>query len=176
MSPESEFLKQTRDYFTYYRMLGEKAILRLTDQQIFEQPSSESNSIAVIVKHLSGNMKARWTDVFTSDGEKVTRNRDEEFSIHNESANDIRELWNEGWNTLFAALDSFSEEDMQKVITIRQEPHTIIRALIRQLTHYSYHVGQIVYTAKLLSNDTWMSLSIPKGQSSQFITSAPKFL
>lgn len=174
MNLEAEFLKQSRSYFIYYRTLGDKAMAKLTDEQLFECPSSESNSIAIIVKHLSGNMRARWTDVFTADGEKENRNRDEEFLISNETATDIRTMWNVGWNTFFIALNSFGENDLEKTITIRNEPLSVMKALIRQMAHYSYHVGQMVYISKMIQNDSWVSLSIPKGESSKYINTAPK--
>lgn len=174
MNLEAEFLKQSRAFFMYYRTLGDKAIATLTDEQLFICPSTESNSVAIIIKHLSGNMKARWTDVFTTDGEKTNRNRDEEFTVENNTAKEIRTLWNVGWNTLFTALNSFGENDLEKTITIRQEQLSVMKALIRQMTHYSYHVGQIVYIAKMINNESWVSLSIPKGESSKYIDTPPK--
>lgn len=173
MNLSQEFLQQSRDYCSYYRYLGEKALAQITDEQLFSLPATESNSIAIIVKHLAGNMKARWTDVFMSDGEKAHRNRDEEFITDDDTPETIRALWHEGWNIFFTALDSFQEEDLARIITIRQEPHTIMRAIMRQMTHYSYHVGQIVYLAKLHANESWISLSIPRGGSAQFVEKAP---
>lgn len=153
--------------FEYYKMLGEKTFAQLTDEKLFWQFNNESNSIAVIVKHLWGNMLSRWTDFLTTDGEKPSRKRDAEFENDIASKNELLKKWNEGWDCLLAALNGIKPEDMGKIVYIRNQGHTVMEAIYRQLAHYSYHVGQIVYIGKMCSGD-WNSLSIPKGGSETF--------
>jgi hypothetical protein len=162
------FLDTTRKLFRYYKSLGDKAMAQLTLSELRYQPSDESNNIATIVKHLHGNMRSRWTDFLTSDGEKPWRNRDQEFedTLMCEAA--IKEAWEAGWECLFSAIDPLTVEDMDTVVYIRNEGHTILEAMQRQLGHYSYHVGQIVYLARLAKQGQWESLSIPKGGSKAF--------
>jgi len=156
--------------FKYYKMLGEKSMSQISEEQLFLSLNEESNSIAIIVKHLWGNMMSRWTDFLNSDGEKEWRMRDQEFEndINNSAELDIR--WNEAWDCLFSALTSLKEEDFGKTIYIRNQGHSISEAIYRQLAHYPYHIGQIVFLAKMYSNKNWESLSIPRGQSDQFNT------
>jgi len=156
--------------FKYYKMLGEKSMSQISEEQLFLSLNEESNSIAIIVKHLWGNMMSRWTDFLNSDGEKEWRMRDQEFEndINNRAELDIR--WNEAWDCLFSALTSLKEEDFGKTIYIRNQGHSISEAIYRQLAHYPYHIGQIVFLAKMYSNKNWESLSIPRGQSDQFNT------
>lgn len=159
--------------FKYYKMLGEKAMSQISEEQLFLSLNEESNSIAIIVKHLWGNMMSRWTDFLNSDGEKEWRMRDQEFEndINNRAELEIR--WNEAWDCLFSALTSLKEEDFGKTIYIRNQGHSISEAIYRQLAHYPFHIGQIVFLAKMYSNKNWESLSIPRGQSDQF--NAKKF-
>lgn len=145
---------------------------QLAEDQLFWQANEQSNSIAIIVKHLWGNMLSRWTDFLSSDGEKTWRKRDEEFELDSSSADLLEDRWEEGWSCLFYALDSLSDADLEKTIYIRNQGHEVREAINRQLAHYAYHVGQIVFLGKILSSD-WKSLSIPKGQSEAF--NAEKF-
>lgn len=169
----SSTLENLRKLFLYYRTLGERAMAQLSESQLMEQPSSESNNIAVIVKHLRGNMLSRWTDLLNSDGEKPWRNRDEEFEDTLKSKEVIFAAWEEGWNCLLSTLNELSDADLEHIIYIRNEGHTVLEAIHRQLGHYSYHVGQIVYLARLLKGEGWTSLSIPKGASKSY--NAAKF-
>ncbi|HEY4322901.1 MAG TPA: DUF1572 domain-containing protein [Mucilaginibacter sp.] len=167
------YLNSVEKRFEYYKMLGEKTFDQLSDDQLLWCYNEESNSIATIVKHISGNMISRWTDFLTSDGEKPTRNRDTEFENDIKSRKELLDKWNEGWDCLFNALGSIHPEDWQKTIYIRSEPHTVVDAINRQLAHYPYHIGQIVFIGKMLTGSNWNSLSIPKGKSDTF--NAAKF-
>lgn len=169
----SDYLQSVKKNFAQYKALGEKAMSQVSDDQLSWQPNEESNSIAVIVKHLSGNMISRWTDFLSSDGEKKWRKRDEEFENDLYSREEILRAWNEGWVCFFTTLDSLQPADLSKSIFIRGEAHTVMEAINRQLAHYSYHVGQLVYIAKMLQNEKWKSLSIPRNKSAQF--NAEKF-
>lgn len=165
-----EYLKSARRQFAYYKQLGEQAMAQLSDEQLQLQLNEETNSIPVIVKHLWGNMLSRWTDFRTTDGEKPWRQRDEEFEADDESRELVLQRWEEGWTCLFHALESITDNDLEQVIYIRNEGHTILEAINRQIAHYSYHVGQIVFLAKMLRNDQWKSLSIPRNQSREYNT------
>lgn len=165
---ENSFITATRKQFEYYKMLGEKSFAQLTDEQLFVKPNEESNSVAIIVTHLWGNMLSRWTDFLTSDGEKDWRNREAEFEIQSMDRKALLNLWEEGWQCLFRALDSLTPADLGKIIYIRNQGHTVTEAILRQLAHYPYHVGQIVFLAKWFTDTQWQSLSIPKGQSAQY--------
>lgn len=167
---KNDFLDSVKEQFEHYKMLGEKTFLQLSDEQLFSQLNEESNSIATIVKHLWGNMLSRWTDFLTTDGEKEWRERDAEFDNDIADRTELLQKWNEGWNCLFNAINSLTENDLTKEIFIRNQGHTITAAINRQLSHYSYHVGQIVFIGKLLCNENWKSLSIPKGNSKDYNT------
>ncbi len=167
---EKNFLISVRKQFEYYKMLGDKTVSQLDDDELFWQFNDSSNSISIIVKHLWGNMMSRWTDFLTSDGEKEWRKRDGEFDADIKTRTLLLEKWEEGWACLFAALDSVNEDNFDTVIYIRNQGHTIIEAVNRQLAHYSYHVGQIVFIGKMVKGDKWMSLSIPKGKSKDYNT------
>lgn len=160
-----EFLTSTRKLFHYYKGLGEKAIAQIGDEHLNWRPNDASNSIAVIVHHLSGNMLSRFTDFLTSDGEKAWRNRDAEFDEGYKSKAEMMEAWEKGWNVVFAAIDPLKDEDLDRIIYIRNEGQTVVEALQRQLAHYASHIGQILYIGKAIKGDDWKSLSIPKGQS-----------
>lgn len=164
----NSFLTSAIRQFEYYRMLGEKTLTQIKDEQLVWQYNEESNSIATIVQHLHGNMLSRWTDFLTSDGEKEWRNRDAEFEAVVSDRDAIMRLWHEGWNCLLTTLHSLTEEDLNKEIYIRNQGHTVMEAINRQLAHYPYHVGQMVFIGKMLCNENWMSLSIPKGNSSAY--------
>jgi hypothetical protein len=148
--------------------LGEKTIEQLPEIKLSFQINNETNSINTIVKHLSGNMVSRWTDFLSSDGEKEFRNRDDEFNDTIESKKELMEIREQGWNVLFDSLEGLSFQDLEKIIYIRNEGHTVIESINRQLCHYSYHVGQIVMIGKIICGDKWNSLSIPKGESQSF--------
>lgn len=154
----------TAKLFHYYKSLANKSIERLNDEQLFFSHHAESNSVAVIMKHLAGNMISRWTDFLQSDGEKPWRDRDREFSTSNESRAELLVYWEKGWSCLFDALASLTDSDRHRIVYIRNEGHTVDEAIQRQIAHYAYHVGQIVFIAKMLS-ETWSSLSIPRNQS-----------
>lgn len=154
--------------FEYYKLLGEQTFEQLSDDDLFWEYNDESNSIAVIVNHLSGNMKSRWTNILTTDGEKSWRNREQEFESIFESRDQLLLAWEEGWNCLFLALNSINESNLNATITIRDQVHTIPEAINRQMMHYAYHIGQIVYLGKMRAGSDWNSLSIPKGKSEVF--------
>ena len=145
-------------------MLGDKTFAQLCDEQLFYQYNEESNSIAIIVKHLWGNMLSRWTDFLTTDGEKEWRRRDAEFDNDIADRKELLEKWEEGWKCLFEAINPLTESDLDREIFIRNQGHSVLEAINRQLAHYPYHIGQIVFLGKMLRNDSWTSLSIPRGQ------------
>jgi hypothetical protein len=173
MSTDENFLESSRKLFRYYKAQGEKAIAQLTDAQLNQRPNEASNSIALIVHHLSGNMLSRWTDFLTTDGEKPTRNREAEFEEGYPDKKTLLEAWETGWKALLDTLDSLKPEDLSTLIYIRNEGQTVLEAIQRQLAHYPLHVGQILYQAKALKGDDFQSLSIPKGNSAAF--NAQKF-
>ena len=174
MTVSEDFLRSANRQFLYYKTLGEKAIQQLEPEQLFVSVNDDTNSIATIVKHLHGNMLSRWTDFLTTDGEKEWRNRDGEFdeSIDKEqlTKESLLKLWNEGWNRLFKTLNELKPEQLSDIIYIRNEGHTALEAINRQLAHYPYHVGQIVFYAKMLKKTDWDSLSIPKNKSKDYNT------
>lgn len=172
-STNDNFLSSTKRQFLYYKSLGEKAIEQLKPEQLFIQLNTDSNSIAIIVQHLHGNMLSRWTDFLTSDGEKEWRNRDTEFDTIISTKEDLLTKWNEGWDCLLKAINSLTPTDLDKIIYIRNEGHTVIEAINRQLSHYPYHVGQIIFLSKVLKQGNWESLSIPKNKSQDY--NATKF-
>jgi len=152
----------------YYKQLADKTFEQLSDSELHHTPNEASNSIAVIVQHMSGNMLSRWTDFLTSDGEKEWRNRDDEFDVHSYSKKQILEMWEQGWTCMLDTLTSLKEGDLLKTVQIRKEPLLVIDAINRQLAHYPYHIGQIIYAGKLIKNEQWKNLSIPKGKSEEY--------
>lgn len=162
------YLESAIRQFKMYKQLGEKAISQMADEGLAWQPNEESNSVVTIVKHLWGNMLSRWTDFMTTDGEKTWRQRDAEFENEAINRETLMVRWNEGWACLFAALSSITDDDLEKIIYIRNEGHSVLEAINRQISHYSYHIGQIVYIAKLCSKEEWKSLSIPKNKSDEY--------
>ena len=162
------FLPNTIKLFHYYKSLGENAMSQTSDESLFWTPDDKSNSISVIIKHLHGNMLSRWTDFLTTDGEKEWRKRDDEFVESKETREHLLNLWNDGWNCLFNTLNSLNEDDLHKIVYIRNMGQTAEDAIMRQLAHYAYHVGQIVYLARLTNKGDWKSLSIPKGGSTSY--------
>lgn len=164
----AEFLSSVTSRFREYKALGDKTFAQLTEQDFHQQPNEVSNSIAVIVKHLHGNMKSRWTAFLNDDGEKPWRQRDAEFETGTETKEEILAMWEEGWSVLFSALENLSEEDLLKTVAIRTKPLGVVDAVNRQLAHYSYHVGQIVYLGRWSRREDWQSLSIPKNASDAY--------
>ncbi len=164
------FIESVKKQFAYYKHLGDKTFDQLKEADFFWQFNEESNNIAVIVKHLCGNMLSRWTDIFTTDGEKETRNRDGEFENDLKTKAEVLQNWEAGWNCLFNTLKSLSETDLERIIYIRNEGHTVQEAINRQLAHYPYHVGQIVFIGKMIQNEKWQSLSIPRNKSNDYNT------
>lgn len=162
------FLESAIKLFRYYKKLGEGAIAQLTDEEVLRKPNEASNSIALIVHHLSGNMLSRWTDFLNSDGEKTWRNREAEFEQSYPDKTTMMKAWEEGWSCLFAALGSLQPKDLSRIIYIRNEGQPVLEAIQRQLAHYSSHVGQILYQAKVIKGADFNSLSIPKGGSEDF--------
>ncbi len=164
----NDYLTDARKLFGQTRALAEKAIAQVPDEKLNWAPNAESNSVAVIVKHMCGNMLSRWTDFLTSDGEKEWRNRDQEFEGEL-NRQELMELWERGWRCLSAAVDPLQEADLQKTVMIRNEPHSVMMAINRQLLHYAYHVGQIVFVAKAVTPEGgWQSLSVPRGASAAY--------
>lgn len=165
---EKVYISSINKIFLQYKTLAEKSFEQLTDNEINYIPAAESNSISLIVKHMHGNMLSRWSDFYTTDGEKDWRNRDEEFEGTYSSKAALLSDWEKGWECLFNITQKLTPNDLSKTVLIRKEPHTVMDAVNRQVAHYSYHVGQIVYLAKLIKQDNWNSLSIPKGKSKEF--------
>lgn len=168
MNFEEGFLKDSIKRLRYYKELGDKTFEQLEEKDFFYHPNEESNSIAVIVQHLYGNMLSRFTNFLTEDGEKSWRKRDAEFEIVRMTKEDVLAFWNEGWDCVFKALESLQPQDLMKTIYIRTEPLLVYDAILRQLAHYPHHVGQILYIGKMIKNKQWKSLSIPKGASNAF--------
>ncbi len=168
MNYSSEFQESVIKLFNYYKKLGDDCFSQITDaEKLFWSPNENSNSIAVIVQHLHGNMMSRWTDFLSSDGEKDWRNRDQEFELYIEDKNELLLIWEEGWHCLLSAINRIDENNFTSLVYIRNQGHTITEAIHRQLAHYAYHVGQIISLAKIVEED-WSSLSIPKGSSSNY--------
>jgi hypothetical protein len=165
---QKDYLPGIVKQLQYYRLLGEKAMDQLSEEQLFWQFNEESNSIGIIVNHLGGNMRSRFTEFLTSDGEKPWRNRDKEFLNPFKSRREILDYWNKGWDLLMETVQSLDEEDLSTVVYIRNDGHSVIEALNRQLAHYSYHVGQIVFIAKVLAGKDWQTLSIGRNQSNDY--------
>lgn len=168
MNISTQYLKSVQSLFEQYKSLGERAMIQVTDDQLNVCINEESNSIAILVKHLWGNMLSRWTDFLTTDGEKPWRERDAEFVNDITDRVEIMERWEAGWKCLFDALATLKPDDLNKTVFIRQQELTVMDAIGRQLTHYAYHVGQIVYLAKILDKQPWHTLSIARGQSKAF--------
>ena len=159
---EKIFLDSVIKRFKEYKLLGEKTFERLDEEEMWRQPNEASNSIAIIIQHMHGNMLSRWTNFLTEDGEKEWRQRDDEFESHQFSKEQLIQKWEEGWKVFFNSLESLKEADLEKTVTIRSQPLTVVDAINRQMAHYSYHVGQIVYLGRWMKNLDWESLSIPK--------------
>ena len=172
MSIGNDYLDTAIRRLKYYKELGDKTFAQLNEWDLHYQPNDESNSIATIIQHLSGNMLSRWTNFLTEDGEKEWRKRDEEFDVHTYKKEQLIELWEKGWACFLDTLASLKKKDLKKIVTIRQEELTVIDAINRQLAHYPYHIGQIIFLAKIIKNKNWQNLSIPKGKSTDYNQSA----
>jgi uncharacterized damage-inducible protein DinB len=168
----ASYLEDSLALFRYYKNLAERAMAQLTDAQLSIALDDEMNSISVMVKHMAGNMRSRWTNFLTSDGEKPDRDRDSEFTGPPATRDEVLALWEQGWQRVFHALEPLVEDDLLRVVTIRGEAHSVMQAINRQMAHYSYHCGQIVFLAKHLNHKAWQSLSVPRGQSAEFNRSA----
>jgi uncharacterized damage-inducible protein DinB len=164
----TSYLEDSLTLFRYYKKLAERAMEQVTDDQLFEVLDAEANSIAIIIKHMYGNMRSRWMDFLTTDGEKPDRNRDSEFEDAPATREALMNLWELGWNYLFTALEPLSDPDLDRTIKIRGEAHSVTQAINRQIGHYSYHCGQIVFLAKHFQHANWKSLTIPRGKSANF--------
>ncbi|MBU2921431.1 DUF1572 domain-containing protein [Winogradskyella psychrotolerans] len=165
---DSSYLPSTIKQFEYYKSLGDKTIAQLTFDELKKEFAQDSNSVSIIVKHLVGNMLSRWTNFLTEDGEKKWRKRDEEFIDDFKSKDELLDAWNKGWNCLFTAIKPLSNHNLEQVIYIRNQGHSVTEAINRQMMHYAYHIGQIVYIGKLIKGEHWKSLSIPKEQSKAY--------
>jgi len=168
MNIETIFLESITKRFKEYKTLGEKTFDQLNDEEMHFQPNEESNSIAVIIQHLHGNMLSRWTNFLSEDGEKEWRKRDDEFELHQFTKQQLIDKWNEGWKVFLDTLESLTTNDLSKTIIIRSQPLNVVDAINRQMAHYSYHVGQIVYLGRWIRQNEWKSLSIPKNKSKEF--------
>jgi hypothetical protein len=166
----SAYLEEARKCFRAYKKLGEGALAQVHDDELFVTLDAEANSLAIIVKHLAGNMRSRWTDFLTSDGEKADRRRDQEFIVDAVTTRaDVMRWWDQGWQVVFHAVDALQPADLLRTVTIREEPHSVLQAVNRQIAHYAYHVGQIVMLAKHFRSSEWKSLSVPRGKSEEYL-------
>lgn len=164
----TSYLRDSIGLFHYYKKLGERAMAQCPDEALFITLDAESNSIAIMVKHMSGNMRSRWRDFLTTDGEKPDRHRDTEFETPPTTRAELTEMWERGWKYVFDALEPLTEADLTRTVTIRSEPHSVMQAINRQIAHYAHHVGQILFLAKHLTftrTGKWESLSVPRGKS-----------
>jgi hypothetical protein len=171
----AHYIEEARRQMRGHKSLAEGAMAQLKDEELFITLDPESNSIAVLVKHVAGNMRSRFTDFLTSDGEKPDRFRDQEFELNPATTRaDLMKLWDDGWARVFSAIDSLRPQDVMRTVTIRGEPHTVLQAVNRQIAHYAYHTGQIIFLAKHLRSSAWKTLSIPRGKSENYKTAPPK--
>ena len=170
------YLEEARRQLRGYKRMGESAMAQLKDEDFFVTLDPESNSVAVLVKHLAGNMRSRFTDFLTTDGEKPDRYRDREFEINSGTTRaEVMRWWEEGWTRVLAAVDALQPEDVMRTVTIRGKPHTTLQAINRQIAHYAQHMGQIVFLAKHLRSSEWNTLSVPRGKSEEFKTASQKY-
>jgi hypothetical protein len=171
----AHYLDEAHRQMRGHKRLAEGAMAQLKDHELFLTLDPEANSIALIVKHMAGNMRSRFTDFLTTDGEKPDRHRDQEFELSPATTRaDLTKWWEEGWARVFAAIEALKPEDVMRTVTVRGQPHTVLQAINRQVAHYAYHTGQIVFLAKHIRSAKWKSLSIPRGQSEDFKTAPPK--
>ena len=171
----AHYLDEARRQMRGHKRMGEGAMAQLRDEDFFVTLDAESNSVAILVKHLAGNMRSRFTDFLTSDGEKPDRFRDHEFEVMSSTARaEVMKWWEQGWACVLGAIETLNPEDMMRTVAIRGEPHTVLQAINRQIAHYAAHVGQIVFLAKHLRSSEWTTLTIPRGKSEEFKTVAPR--
>jgi Protein of unknown function (DUF1572) len=171
----AHYLDEAHRQMRGHKRLAEGAMAQLKDHELFLTLDPESNSIAIIVKHMAGNMRSRFTDLLDTDGEKPDRNRDQEFELSPSTTRaDLTKLWEEGWARVFAAIEALKPDDLMRKVTVRGEPHTVLQAINRQIAHYAYHTGQIVFVAKHIRSAKWKTLSIPRGKSEDYKTAPPK--
>jgi uncharacterized damage-inducible protein DinB len=164
----TSYIEDSLSLFRYYKKLSDGAMKQLSDQQLFTALDEEMNSVAIIVKHMAGNMRSRWTDFLTSDGEKPDRNRDTEFVAPPATRAELMRVWNDGWGRVVHALEALSDVDLEREVFIRGEAHSVMQAISRQIAHYAYHCGQIVFLAKHLKGSSWKTLSVPRNKSADF--------
>jgi hypothetical protein len=164
----TSYIEDSLSLFRYYKKLTEGAIEQVSDDELFTTLDEEMNSIAIIVKHMAGNMRSRWTNFLTSDGEKPDRDRDSEFVAPPQTRSELMRMWNQGWDCLFQALEPLKDADVDRKVLIRGEPHSVMQAINRQIAHYSYHCGQIVFLAKHFKGGGWKSLTVPRNKSAEF--------
>lgn len=164
----TSYVRDSLALFAYYKKLAEMAMEQISDEEFFRALDAEANSVAVLVKHMAGNMRSRWTDFLTTDGEKPDRNRDSEFIADSKRRADYMKSWNDGWQRVFTALEPLNDSDLPRKVTIRGEPHSVMQAINRQIAHYAHHVGQIVFLCKHFRSAEWKTLSIPRGKSQIF--------
>ena len=164
----TSYVEDALAVFSQYKLLGERAMQQVLDEQLFQSLDDESNSIAIIVKHITGNMRSRWTDFLTTDGEKPTRNRDSEFVDPPSTRDALMQEWEDGWACVFAAVEPLTDADLTRTVTIRGEAHSVMQAINRQLSHYPMHVGQIILLAKHYAGGQWQTLSVPRNRSAEF--------
>ncbi|MFZ0200735.1 MAG: DUF1572 family protein [Candidatus Sulfotelmatobacter sp.] len=170
----AHYLEEARRQMRGQKRLADRAIAQLKDEELFVTLDPESNSVAILIKHLAGNMRSRFIDFLITDGEKPDRFRDREFELNSTSRADVLRWWEEGWAQVFRTLDALKPEDVMRTVTIRGEPHTVLQAVNRQIAHYSGHIGQIIFLAKHLRSDDWKTLSIPRGKSEDYKVAPPK--
>ena len=164
----ANYIKSIQEQFKYYKDLGDKTIDSLSTEELLWKYNGESNNAAIIINHIVGNMLSRWTNFYSEDGEKDWRQRDSEFYESSKNKEEIKIYWEKGWNCLFNIIDNLEENDLTKIIKIRNEKHTVVEAINRQLAHYPFHIGQLIYIAKMIKDNLWESLSIPKNKSEEF--------
>jgi hypothetical protein len=171
----AHYLEEARRQFRGHKRLAEGAMTQLRDEDFFVTVDPEANSVAILVKHLAGNMRSRFTDFLTSDGEKPDRFRDREFELNPATTRaDVMKWWEEGWSCVFAAIEALKSEDVMRIVTVRSEPHTVLQAINRQIAHYAQHTGQIVFLSKHLRSTEWKTLSVPRGKSEDYKMAPPK--
>jgi len=164
----TSYLKDSLAVFRHYKRLAERAMEQVGDDDLFTELGPETNSIAIVIKHMAGNMRSRWTDFLTTDGEKPDRNRDSEFEAPPQTRTEVLELWEQGWQCLFTAIEPLTDADLARTVFIRGEAHSVMQAINRQVAHYQYHIGQIVLLARHFAGDGWQSLTVPRKQSAEF--------
>lgn len=171
----THYLEEAHRQLRGHKRMAESAMAQLHDEELFETLDPESNSVAILVKHLAGNMRSRFTDFLTSDGEKPDRFRDREFELSSSTTRaEVMTWWEEGWGIVFAAIEALKPEDVMRTVTVRGQPHTVLQAINRQIAHYAQHIGQIVFLCKHLRASEWNTLSIPRGKSEEFKIASPK--